>query len=118
MRKFLLAGILFLALNTGKAQIYADGVNLNEKEDLTYIELVGINTAIWGMKLKIFVDYGQKLKVLKPTKITDEKGKTMKFNTMVHVLNYFYQNGWELEAFSRATVNGKVTTSYILRRKK
>ncbi len=116
MRKLLLTAIVMMMMQTLTAQVYADGENLNEK-DITFIELVGVNTSIFGVKMKIYVDYGQKVKIFKPTKITDSNGKVIKFNTMIDALNYFYRNGWDLFSYSQAYINGKMRYVYLLKKR-
>lgn len=116
MKKFLLALFFIISTYLGHAQVYVDGKNLNDM-DVTYIELLGVNTSLIGVKMKIYVDYGQKVKLFKPSKITTKDGKVKKFNTMMDALNFFYKNGWEFVQFSQGTLNGKLRISYLLKKR-
>jgi len=118
MKKLMFTAVFFLISGWAylRAQIYADNVNINELKDVKYVEVAGLNTALWGTKLKIYVDYGQKQKFFKPTAIKDKNGKVKKFNSMVQVLNFFAQNGWHLHSHYILSVKGKSYVVYIMER--
>jgi len=117
MKKLLLLfaiGIFMTQLSF--SQVYVEEQNINEL-DIKYIELVGVNTSMFGVKMKIYVDYGAKVKFMKSAKIKGADGKIMKFNTMIHALNFMYDNGWEYVNYSTVVMGGKIRTIYILKKK-
>jgi len=118
MKKTILLTTLFLFLLTGKAfsQVFVEDVNINEL-DIKYVQLLGVNTSIFGVKIKVYVDYGQKVKLLKGSKIKDADGNVMKFNSMTDALNFMYKNGWEYVNYTEVYLNGKLRYVYLLQKK-
>jgi hypothetical protein len=97
-----------------------DGINLAEKKEIEYVQLLGIDMGIFKKKLTVIVDYGQKIKAFDTdTRVQDEKGEPIIFNSMVDALNHFNGQGWEFVtayAISNPGTNGS-TYHYLMRRK-
>lgn len=75
------------------AQILIDGQDINSLP-VHYIEIVG-QSNLWGTKVRIQVDFGQKYGHWGLDKLTGPNGKPLKLNTMMEALNLFYLNGWK-----------------------
>jgi len=97
--------------------IVVNGTDIS-KEDISFIELVGTDVSLFGSrKIVIKVDYGQKNADKGDQVLTDENG-TVKFNSMIHALNYFDQRGWRyLNSYVVSDTNGSVYR-YLLTNKK
>ncbi len=117
MKKVAFLIFFILISNTLFSQVFVNDVNINEKAG-EYIQLVGMNTSMFGSKYQIYVDYGQKVKFMKAYKIKDASGKVMKFNTMIDALNFLYDNGWEFVNYASDVIAGKIRYVYLLKRRK
>lgn len=71
--------------------IYIDGNPLKNVENKHYL-LVKIERNIWTGKNKYIVDVGQPDE--NKSEFTTEKGKILKFNSEVDVMNYLHFEGW------------------------
>lgn len=100
------------------AQVMVEDVNLNERTDIAYLDIMGIDMGVFKKKLTIIVDYGQKLKVDSDTRVRDATGKEIIFNSMIDAINFFHKNGWELfNAFPVSSGSSGQIYHYILKRK-
>ncbi|MGD1839863.1 MAG: hypothetical protein ACFB0B_03060 [Thermonemataceae bacterium] len=84
--------LLIFFISQSQAQM-VNGVPV-EKLDLQYIQLSmgpGRNNKV------VFVDIGQRQEdvIVSELRLKDEQGKAMRFNSLVDVLNLFYENGYE-----------------------
>ena len=116
MRKFFLLMVVLVALsnNNVNAQI-VDGVDIWKDSTVTYVQIMG-STGLLSRKVTISVDYGQKLDWGTDTRIEDQNGKVIKFNSLIDALNYFYGKGWDfLTAFTVSVGNSNVY-HYTLKR--
>lgn len=59
-----------------------------------YCELVGTQKLL-SVKVTVQVDFGQ---TLSNSKLVDESGKSITFNSMVDAMNYMGKLGWEFES--------------------
>jgi len=117
MKKILIVFVLALFTQAMSAQVFVEDQNLNDL-DIKYVQLIGVNTSMFGVKIKIYVDYGQPSKLLKSESIKNAEGKAMKFNSMIDALNFMHQNGWSYIDYSEANFNGKIRYTYLLQRTK
>ena len=115
MKKILLAVALGLFSFSGNSQVVVDGVDINDMDDLQYVELVGQTRFINLTKIKVFVDYGQNFSWRQQT-IEDLNGERTSFNSMVDALNFMYENGWEFVSNYHIDNDGSLTYHYILQR--
>ena len=99
-----------------QAQVFVNKKNINLLE-IQYIEVwdkfQGAEDVYFAM-----VDYGQKDDATDleghALRITSKKGSTSRFNSMVEILNFLHQNGWELVQVKEI---GKYESSYLMRKK-
>lgn len=98
------------------SQVYVEDVNINDL-DIKYVQLVGYNTSMFGQKMEVMVDYGQKAKFLKADGIKDASGNKMKFNSMIDALNFMNKNGWKFINYTEAQVGRKIRFLYLLEKK-
>ena len=90
--------VLILGLmNELSAQVIVNGVNLDDRPDIQYIEVTAYQKFA-GKRYNAFVDYGQKLELFgaEDQMIRGNDGKLFPFETPMAVLNFFAAYGWEL----------------------
>ncbi len=117
MKHFLLI-VFFVGMGSiAYSQILIKGENINNLP-IHYIEIVG-QSNIWGTKVRIQVDFGQKYGHWGVDKLTDSSGKPLKLNTMMEALNLFYHNGWKyLDSYIyRSSPEAQPTIHFILERR-
>jgi len=120
--KNLILSLLFVLVSTitfGQTtqKVMIDGVNINEKQDVEYIELLYFQKFM-SFKVRCVVDYGQPLEWTSDTRVQTEDGTVQNFNSVIDGLNYFTKNGWEFVSNYPVTVNGTNVYHYLLKRKK
>ncbi|GAA4306511.1 hypothetical protein [Nibribacter koreensis] len=120
MKKLVLLFSLLVCLTS---TIKAQTPTPQRTEEYCQITKTGKNT--------IRIDYGQELLYGAESYIKDDKGKPMKFNSVIDALNYLNSKGWELvssfvgvpHSTSPGYSEGSITTSsssefhYVMRRK-
>ena len=112
-----IATIFMLTSTVSFGQVTVEGVDIN-KLDIKYCELIGFNKSLFGKKIIVTVDYGQKFSLFKSQLIKGPDGKPVVFNSMIDALNFMEKNGWEyVNNFAISSGNGSVY-HYLLRRKK
>ncbi len=99
------------------AQILIEGQDINSLP-VHYIEIVG-QSNLWGTKVRIQVDFGQKYGHWGVDKLTGPDGKPLKLNTMMEALNLFYFNGWKyLDSYIiKENAEAQPVIHFILERK-
>ena len=107
--------VSFSQTNTQK--IIVDGVNINDKEGVEYIELLFFQKFL-SLKVRCVVDYGQELEMASDTRVQSEDGTVMTFNSVINGFNYFVNNGWEFVSTYPVTMGNVNVYHYLLRRKK
>lgn len=112
---FTLFSICFLGLSTAFSQS-VDEVPIKEL-DVEYIQIMG-DPRFLSNKLTIEVDFGQRNSFwsAKDTKVTDENGNPMVFNSMAEALNLFIENGYEY--VDALLVSGQQVNQYVLKKKR
>jgi hypothetical protein len=97
MKKLLFALALVFAGSTAAfSQVVVDGVNINNLEPVSMIRMIAQERFL-SNKVTIFIDYGQsvqggsrqRMQVLNPS-----SGDRLKFNSVMHAVNYLIENGW------------------------
>lgn len=117
MKIILLASTLLVTNLFGYSQTVND-VPLKEI-DVEYVEIVG-TARVLSSKLTIEIDFGQENKLFssdKDTRIRDENGKNMIFNSMIDALNFMTKNGYEFVQAYAVTISNQNVYHYLLRRK-
>ena len=93
MQRLLLALLLTCATYGLSAQILVDGIDI-QRVDISFIE-ISANGRLFSNRINVIVDYGQRRRSFDIQRIENDRGKSMKFNSMMDALNFFYRNGWE-----------------------
>jgi hypothetical protein len=97
MKKLIFAFILAIAATTtASAQVVVNGVNINNLEQVSMIRMIAQERFL-SSKVTIFIDYGQSVKggsrrtmeVINP-----QDGERIRFNSVMHAVNYLIDNGW------------------------
>lgn len=78
-----------------QAQLMVDGMDLNQRDDLHFIEISPRNPP-FESNLRVHIDYGQPFRVVENANLMDARGEKMEFNSIVHILNFFTDQGWEV----------------------
>ncbi|THH41377.1 hypothetical protein [Neolewinella litorea] len=94
---------LFLSLTfvfgfalTAFSQVVVDGVNINNLQEVQMVRMIAQERFL-SNKVTIFIDYGQsinggsrnRMEVIDPN-----IGERIKFNSVMHAVNYLIANGW------------------------
>lgn len=97
MKKLLFALLfVFGAGAAASAQVVVDGVNINNLEQIQMIRMIAQERFL-SNKVTIFIDYGQsiqgggrrQMEVINPA-----DDKRIRFNSVMHAVNYLIANGW------------------------
>ncbi|CAI8900377.1 hypothetical protein [Chryseobacterium sp. IT-36CA2] len=86
--------------------------------DVEYIQIVGIDR-LFSNKKTVDIDFGQNSRFLstKDVRILDEKGETVKFNSMIDALNFMSANGYAFQFAYTSFKKDIEETHYILKKK-
>ncbi len=107
--------LFFLTGFSAFSQVTVNDVDIN-KLDINYCELVA-KAAGFSMKYVVIVDYGQKFS-WKAQTIKGAGGKAIKFNSVIHALNFMDKNGWGyVNNYAVATKDGS-EYHYLFKKKK
>ena len=121
MKKTIIVVIVLLFSISLGAQVIINGVDINTKAGVEYCELVGYGKFLSAKKI-IYVDYGQKRKLLTDLEkfyIMDKDGNKVKFYSMVQALNFMSENGWKFtHSYIAKTQSKGIVYHYLLKRKK
>ena len=104
--------ILLVMANKGYGQ-EINGVQIKDI-DSEYISITGWNE-LSGAWLRI--DYGQEITTLKETPLTDV-GRKYKFKSVVHCIDVFNANGYEVVHYSISAIGSKIRKGYLLKKVK
>lgn len=115
MKKLILVISIALLSQFTYSQVIVNDENINDL-DIDYIQLIGVNKSMFGVKIEIYVDYGQKAKFMKADNMKDDSGNAMKFNSMVDALNFMKKNGWEYVDYTESVINNKLKYVYLLKK--
>lgn len=96
MKKVLLLALLFVSVLANAQNLKNDG-----KPYETYCAFHGELQIGGGFKPKSFLWGEEKDEV----KLTDEKGKKLKFNNLIEISNYFAKRGWKMFDCETYTTN-------------
>lgn len=87
-------------------------VTINSKEPhKVYCELLGTQKFL-SQKCTVEIDMGQN--PYENSKLVDEKGKKITFNSMVDAMNYMGKLGWNFEQAYAVTVNNQMVYHWLL----
>lgn len=105
------------------AQVIVDGTDIN-RLDIRYIQVSIAPNAI-NKNVRVEIDFGQERAGQNPgvftSKISNAQGETLRFSSVMEVINFLDKNDWEVEDFSTNlefnSVENKVVYFYLMRRK-
>jgi hypothetical protein len=111
--KKLLFVFLFIFGATASAQVVVDGVNINNLEEVAMIRMIAQERFL-SNKVTIFIDYGQsvqggsrqRMEVISPN-----DGDRIKFNSVMHAVNYLISNGWNYQEAMVLPSEGNASTT-------
>jgi hypothetical protein len=86
--------------------------------DVDYVQVIGTGRSL-STKVDVEIDFGQETKSISfknGTTIKDEKGKNMKFNSMMDALNFMSANGYSFQ-FAYTMNNEKDKAIYYILKK-
>jgi hypothetical protein len=86
--------------------------------DVDYVQIIGTGRSL-STKVDIEIDFGQETKSISfknGTSIKDEKGKNIKFNSMMDALNFMSSNGYSFQ-FAYTTNDEKDKAVYYILKK-
>ncbi|NJB85471.1 hypothetical protein GGR26_001216 [Lewinella marina] len=93
---FLSLAFVFGFAVTAFSQVVVDGVNINNLQEVQMVRMIAQERFL-SNKVTIFIDYGQsinggsrnRMEVIDPN-----NGERIKFNSVMHAVNYLIANGW------------------------
>lgn len=71
-----------------------DSLQVNSKNNYMYAEILG-TAKLLSKKVTIVIDFGQNSKLYEDTRLRDESGNVITFNSMVDAMNWMGAEGWE-----------------------
>lgn len=97
--------VLFISFNTST---FAQTEKIEEGKKRVYCELVG-TANFTGTKVKVAVDFGQKVTWRSDQQLVGTDGKKLKFNSMVDAMNYMGRFNWKfIQAYAITHGNSNV----------
>jgi hypothetical protein len=114
MKKILLILLLSIPIFT---YAQSDSTKNHAKEE--YCMLIA-TAKFMSAKVNITVDFGQEthLFAFKDTRLKDDTGKVVTFNSVIDALNYMSTQGWEfVNAYALSEGSGGKVLNYVMRRK-
>ena len=102
MKKLLFSLLLVcgaISASSLSAQVVVDGVNINNLQEVQMIRMIAQERFL-SSRVTIFIDYGQsiggasrqRMEVIDP-----RDDKRIRFNSVMHAVNYLIANGWTYE---------------------
>lgn len=113
MKKYILLFSFTLLIISGYSQIYVGDVNINKKQGVEFVELVGITK---NFNITVHVDYGQQNP--KEEEIRDKGGKIARSSNIISALNLMTENGWKFVNSYGYGTNSENTVVYLLMKEK
>ncbi|MCW3161253.1 hypothetical protein [Chryseobacterium oryctis] len=87
--------------------------------DVEYVQIIGTGRSL-STKVNVEIDFGQETKSISfknGTSIKDEKGRNMKFNSMMDALNFMSANGYSFQFAYTMNDEKDKAIYYILKKK-
>jgi hypothetical protein len=116
MKNLFFSALFAVFASTAFAQVYVNGQEVN-LDSVAYLELQPVQ--ILENRIRFQIDYGQP-SCTTPFNwdrcmVTDSEGRQLRFNSEVAGLNFFWQQGWEVQEVFVVSEDQKM---YLLRRRK
>ncbi len=105
MRKFLFLLLMIVSVNTWAQEPYK-----------VYCELLGTGKLL-SNKVTVIIDFGQETSFWNGASnqyLVDDKGKKIKFNSMVDAMNYMGKRGWKFEQAYVVTTSNQNVYHWLL----
>lgn len=114
--------LLILLLVVCTSRIWAQTVNDVPLRDIDvdYVQIIGTGRSL-STKVNVEIDFGQETKSISfknGTNIKDERGRNMKFNSMMDALNFMSANGYSFQFAYTMNDEKDKAIYYILRKNK
>jgi len=92
MKKLILLSLIVLM----SVPMFAQENTSNEKtrDSFLYAEILGYSKFL-STKVSVTIDFGQNTTLFEDTRLRDENGKVINFNSMVDAMNWMGAQGWE-----------------------
>ncbi|MPM33638.1 hypothetical protein SDC9_80215 [bioreactor metagenome] len=92
MKKLILLSLIVLM----SVPMFAQENTSNEKtrDSFLYAEILGYSKFL-STKVSVTIDFGQNTTLFEDTRLRDENGKVISFNSMVDAMNWMGAQGWE-----------------------
>ncbi|PPK86617.1 hypothetical protein CLV84_3552 [Neolewinella xylanilytica] len=96
---FFAVALVFAGSTVAFSQVVVDGVNINNLQEVQMIRMIAQERFL-SSKVTIFIDYGQsiggasrqRMEVIDP-----RSNERIRFNSVMHAVNYLIANGWRYE---------------------
>lgn len=111
MKKFVALLCILSFVYTAQSQIYVGDVNINKKNGINFVELVGTTN---NYKMEVVVDYGQANPEVE--EIRDKDGTIARSGNVISALNLMTSNGWEFVTSYGYGSNDQSVVRYLLRK--
>lgn len=89
-------------------------INAQNTDSYIYCELLGHSNGFTN-KVKVTIDFGQDTKFGEDTRIRDEKGEVITFNSMVDAMNWLGTKGWEFCQAYAVTIGNSNVYHWLLK---
>lgn len=102
MKKILFALALMISATFAgqlNAQVVVDGVNINNLEQVSMVRMI-VQNRFLSNSVVVFIDYGQSIggAPRQRMEVVDPRSdKRIKFNSVMHAVNYMLENNWVFE---------------------
>ena len=114
MKKLVLAFALCLSTATAAfSQVVVDGVNINNLEQVSMIRMIAQERFL-SNRVSIFIDYGQSLAGNNRSRmevINPQDGERMRFNSVMHAVNFLIANGWTYQEAMVLPADGNASST-------
>lgn len=94
------------------------GLNAQNSSETVYCDIVGTEI-LFSNKITVDIDFGQKSSFwtdYKEKRLVDEKGKPIKFNSMIDALNFMAKLGWEFQQAYVVTTNDQNVCHWLMKK--
>lgn len=114
MKKLFFVLALFFAGTTAAfSQVVVDGVNINNLEQVSMIRMIAQERFL-SSRVTIFIDYGQSVQGGSRQRMevnNPQDGNRMKFNSVMHAVNFLIANGWTYQEAMVLPSEGNASTT-------
>jgi len=84
------------------------------RDSFLYAEILGYSKFL-STKVSVTIDFGQNTTLFEDTRLRDENGKVVNFNSMVDAMNWMGAQGWEFVQAYTITENDQNVYHWLLK---